>query len=451
MYFIKTIAQLIFNKLKIISFLEYYLIVCYFLIFGSLGSNVINLLNHENINNIHSIADLRSIFPILIFFLNTYYIFKKKIKTDKIEKIFICLVLCYFIGTLFNLENNNNFKISFIFNPLALISTHIISKRNLNITYRLGVFIFFISIVLVLFYSQNRAGYGGGWINILGNNIIFINSNGASRLICFVNLLLLTNLVYNKKYIEIKSIISILCIITLTALVIISEGRVNIGIVLISSSIIFLNKNILFLKKLLLFLFIIVFSFNLSNNLYKLNSSDLSNKRFKFKLSESPNNNLSESLNSNIDILFQYEKNQEGNWNRFNKWGLIVNEISKSKVAKIFFGSGPEHDRVLLKDKGLKWNADAASGLLYSLLCGGVIAAIMYFLVLKKTIYNLFFFIKDKNFLIKKSYSDIFCFTCPLLLIIRSLFENGFTVWGVDFIIIIISLSHIENKYHLEN
>lgn len=450
MYFIKTIAQEIYNKIKIISFLEYYLIVCYFLIFGSLGSNVINLLNHENINNIHSIADLRSVFPILIFFLNTYYIFKKKIKTDEIEKIFICLVLGYFLGTLFNFEDNNDFKISFLFNPLALITTHIISKRNLNITYRLGIFIFFISIVLVLFYSQNRVGYGGGWINILGNKIIFINSNGASRLICFVNLLLLTNLVYNKNYINIKSIISILCIITLTTLVIISEGRVNIGIVLISSSIIFLNKNISFLKKLLLFLFIIIFAFYLS----KLNSGENSdNMRFKFKLKESLNSDLKESLNSNIDILFQSEKNQnqEENWNRFNKWSLIVNELSKSKVAKIIFGSGPEHDRMLLKDNGLKWHADAANGLLYSLLCGGIIAAIMYILVLKKTIYNLFFFIKKKKFLIKKSHSDIFCFVCPLLLIIRSLFENGFTMWGVDFIVIIISLSHIENKYHLEN
>jgi len=444
MYLIKTITQQIYNKIIIISFLEYYLIVCYFLIFGSLGSNVVNILQHENINNIHGISDLRSVFPILIFFLNSYYIFKKKIKTDKIEKIFICLVLCYFIGTLFNFENNNNFKISFLFNPLALISTHIISKRNLNITYRLGVFIFFISIVLVLFYSQNRVGYGGGWINILGNKIIFINSNGASRLICFVNLLLLTNLIYNKNYIDIKTIISILCIIILTTLVIMSEGRVNIVIVLISSSIIFLNKNILFLKKFLLFLFIFVFAFYLS----KLNSS---NMRFEFKLEESLNSNIYILFQSEKNILFQSEENQEENWNRFNKWGLIVNEISKSKVTKIIFGSGPEHDRILLKDKGLKWHADAANGLFYSFLCGGVMAAIIYFLVLKKTIYNLFFFIRDKNFLIKKSYSDIFCFICPFLLITRSLFENGFTAWGVDFIIIIISLSHIENKYHLEN
>jgi len=444
MYLIKTITQQIYNKIIIISFLEYYLIVCYFLIFGSLGSNVVNILQHENINNIHGISDLRSVFPILIFFLNSYYIFKKKIKTDKIEKIFICLVLCYFIGTLFNFENNNNFKISFLFNPLALISTHIISKRNLNITYRLGVFIFFISIVLVLFYSQNRVGYGGGWINILGNKIIFINSNGASRLICFVNLLLLTNLIYNKNYIDIKTIISILCIIILTTLVIMSEGRVNIVIVFISSSIIFLNKNILFLKKFLLFLFIFVFAFYLS----KLNSS---NMRFEFKLEESLNSNIYILFQSEKNILFQSEENQEENWNRFNKWGLIVNEISKSKVTKIIFGSGPEHDRILLKDKGLKWHADAANGLFYSFLCGGVMAAIIYFLVLKKTIYNLFFFIRDKNFLIKKSYSDIFCFICPFLLITRSLFENGFTAWGVDFIIIIISLSHIENKYHLEN
>jgi len=384
------------------------------------------------------------VFYILIFFLNSYYIFKKKIKTDKIEKIFICLVLCYFIGTLFNFENNNNFKISFLFNPLALISTHIISKRNLNITYRLGVFIFFISIVLVLFYSQNRVGYGGGWINILGNKIIFINSNGASRLICFVNLLLLTNLIYNKNYIDIKTIISILCIIILTTLVIMSEGRVNIVIVLISSSIIFLNKNILFLKKFLLFLFIFVFAFYLS----KLNSS---NMRFEFKLEESLNSNIYILFQSEKNILFQSEENQEENWNRFNKWGLIVNEISKSKVTKIIFGSGPEHDRILLKDKGLKWHADAANGLFYSFLCGGVMAAIIYFLVLKKTIYNLFFFIRDKNFLIKKSYSDIFCFICPFLLITISLFENGFTAWSVEFIIIIISLSHIENKYHLEN
>jgi hypothetical protein len=80
-----------------------------------------------------------------------------------------------------------------------------------------------------------------------------------------------------------------------------SEGRVNIGIVFISSSIIFLNKNISFLRKFLLFLLIFVFAFYLS----KLNSSNelnSSNMRFEFKLEE--------SLKSNIDILFQSEKNQ---------------------------------------------------------------------------------------------------------------------------------------------
>lgn len=448
---IRATSEIIYNKIKVLSFLEYYLIICFFLIFASLGANLTSILNYKNINNIHNISNLRSLFPIIILFINSYYIFKKKIKVDKIEKIFIVLILSYFIGTLFNFENKNYFKISFLLNPLAFITTHIISKKNLNITYRLGIFIFFISAVLVLFYSQNKIGYGGGWINIIGNKFIFINSNGISRLICIANLLLLINLVFNKNYSDIKSIILILGIIILTTMVLISEGRVNIAIAFLSCFIIFLNKNVLFVKKFLLFLFIIFISFYLSKLYSNINAnySDINanyNSRFDVKLEKSLNDNIKSLLQSE-QIFFDKEKNQEENWNRFNKWNLIVKEYSIMNVPKIIFGSGPEHDRILLREKGVLWNADAANGFLYSLLCGGVIGTILYLLILNKTIINLFFLIEKKIFS-KKNYIDIFCVVCPLLIIIRSLFENSFSVWGIDFIVILISLSHIENEYY---
>jgi len=234
-------------------------------------------------------------------------------------------------------------------------------------------------------------------------------------------------------------------------MVVISEGRVNIAIVFLSCFIIFLNKNILFVKKFLLFLFIIFISFYLSklysgiNNNYS-DINDNNNVRFDIKLEKGLNNNI-KTLFKSEQIFFDKEKNQEENWNRFNKWNLIIKEYSRMNPPKIIFGSGPEHDRILLREKGLLWNADAANGFLYSLLCGGVIGTILYLLILNKTIINLFFLIEKKIFS-KKNCIDIFCVVCPLLIIIRSLFENSFSAWGIDFIVILISLSHIENEYY---
>lgn len=461
MHVVKNIAKPFYNKIKHLSSLQYYLITCYFLIFGSLGSNIINLLDYQNINNIYKIENLRSIFPIIILIINFYYIFKKKIEINTIEKIFIGLILTYLSGTLINLSDANYFKFSFLVNPLALITTYVISKKNLKITYTLGAFIFFISSVLLIFYSQNRAGYGGGWISIFGDKLIFINSNGTSRLICFLNLLLLTNLICNKDYINTKTIITIICIIILTSLVMKAEGRVNTSLVLISSSIIFLNKRILFLKRFLLFLFIIFFAFCLSKINTDLNKPNLflfEYDRFNFELKKGYIGNLQTLFNTEQTFFKkkfideqEIQEVEEENWNRFSKWRLIVKELYISNTAKIIFGSGPEHDRILLKIKGLKWNADAANGFLYSLLCGGIIGFFLFFLVIKKIIFNLYYYFYKKKYFLKNNYLDNFCFLCPLLLLLRSLFENGFSTWGVDFIIIIICLSHIENKYHLEN
>ena len=456
MHFIKATETIPNNKVNIFI-LKYFLIASYILIFVSLGSNIINTFNnYKNINNIYGIAGLRSIFPIIILIINFYYILKKKIELNKVEIIFISIILSYFIGSLIHFENSDYFKISFITNPLALITTHSISKRVLPISYPLGIFILFISSVLIFFYSQNTSGYGGGWLSIFGNKIIFINSNGASRLLCFINLLVLTSLIYNKNYTNIKSIISVLCIIILTSLVIKAEGRVNIVLALISCSVVFLNKNIFVLKKFLVFFSIIIFAFylsklgiaNISDN-YKRIFIFNDNKRFKF--------DLNDGIKNNIDVLFQTEiisdKNnyKTDNWNRFAKWALIIKEVSRQNITKVIFGSGPEHDRILLKSKGLKWHADAANGFLYSLLSGGILGALLYLLILKKIIYNLFIFFKKKIFIIGENYNEIFCFICPFLLILRSIFENGFSVWGVDFIIIVICLSYIESKYHLEN
>jgi hypothetical protein len=413
--------------------LKLYLVGSFFFIILSLGSNLayIEYLDfNELFFKIKNINSVRGSLPFIIFSVNIFIIFQKKIEIKKYEYLLIGLILSYFLGIVSNkIENINLFRIHFIIAPLALITTLAISREFKEFTKKIIFYyllIFFLIIITILFYSQNTIGYGGGSISLFNEKIIFINSNGISRIICLLNFIILSSLTHKLNYFNLKTIFIATIYIFFSSMIILSEGRVNIIIMLFTTLLIFLNQKINFLNKLILFLFIIFSSITVSiiiNNLIIKNETRFWNIK------------TSKTFENNINIFFQNDVTAE-KFGRFQKWKDLLEYSSKSTTKKIFLGEGPEIDREILTNLGYKWNADSANSFIYSYLCGGLIGFIFYLAIILLLINNLRFFFKNKQYLFETSSQNIFFSIFPVMLLLRSFFENSIASWSLDFIIV---------------
>jgi hypothetical protein len=279
------------------------------------------------------------------------------------------------------IEHIDLFKIHFIVAPIALVTTLAISRELKEFTKKIIFYyflIFFLIVITILFYSQNTIGYGGGWISFFGEEIIFINSNGISRISCVLNFILLSSLVNNNNYINLRTILIVTLCIFLSSMIILSEGRVNISIMLLTTLLIFLNYKIIFLKKLILFSLIIlssiIFSIIISNQVIKI-SDQVIKKGTKTRFEKI--DLISKSFDKNVNICCQNDITAE-KFGRFQKWKDLFQHSLNSNTKKILLGEGPEIDREILTNLGYRWNADSANSFLYSFLCGGLIGFILY-------------------------------------------------------------------------
>jgi hypothetical protein len=119
-------------------------------------------------------------------------------------------------------------------------------------------------------------------------------------------------------------------------------------------------------------------------------------------------------------------------------------EIIKAK--KIVLGYGPNADRYLLSmNKGkeeidtLFWDSNVSNALLYSYLCGGIIGItsilLIYYLALKQILIAINSQIEFK----KRNVFYNFSFVSLIFLLIRSIFENGISFFGIDLCFFIIN------------
>ena len=110
-------------------------------------------------------------------------------------------------------------------------------------------------------------------------------------------------------------------------------------------------------------------------------------------------------------------------------------------IKKKNFGYGPQADRLLLKEN-LKnsFSDNVSNAYIYSFLCGGYFGLISFlllvmgiFILISKKIFkeNLF----EHNHMYIEKISVLFL----IFFLIRSIFENSFAVFGIDFIMVIIS------------
>jgi hypothetical protein len=132
-----------------------------------------------------------------------------------------------------------------------------------------------------------------------------------------------------------------------------------------------------------------------------------------------------------------------------NELAKKINNYSTGRLNKFFFyflynqnfilGTGPMSDRTIANINDYKVNNDSASAITYTYLTSGILGLILL-VYLYNNLIKIFFNVKTK----KVQFSKIYIKSLILLIFMRSLIENSFTVWGIDFCVLLLSIVTIE-------
>lgn len=194
-----------------------------------------------------------------------------------------------------------------------------------------------------------------------------------------------------------------------------------------------LNRKISAIRKIcFLFIFIIVpvliyqtFIYNYS---YQKNESHYSSKKIYYK----------NYLNTFDESRVINNKTSSG---RIELWNEVLNKYDKKR----FFGYGPQADRNLIgRELERKYSNNVSNAYLYAFACGGYLAIIIFLMINIQIIISLYkaIFIKGL-FLNKHNIETKFCATLLFYFLIRSFIENSYALFSIDFLLVIISMSII--------
>ena len=138
-------------------------------------------------------------------------------------------------------------------------------------------------------------------------------------------------------------------------------------------------------------------------------------------------NNIIENTKKNLRPIDSFSSG------RIDDWKNII----KKYDLKIIYGYGAQGDRYLI-------NQSASNGVIYALTSSGIAGLILFLsfslISLKLSLRNL-----KKNIFIKSTY--LYCSNFVILIILlRSIFESGYAVFGIDYIIFMTCLSITKTK-----
>lgn len=440
--------------------LRSYLVFAYFLLFFSVGENIVNIKFNQNILELKNTFYIRAIAPYLILIINFILIVRLKVinvfTSNRVLIFFYLIFLFQSLGLLFSENREYLALVHFLVGTLATLTLfNIILWFNENklISQLLSITIFFFVLIVIIFIYQNpNISYGGGSIVFFGKEIYYLNSNGFSRYLLFIYIFifsktLIETKIYNLKY--------LLILIFISSLIIAYEGRVNILSLLTINLFIFFNK--LEIKdKLKFFILIIIIPIFFSNivknfqtyqkefqkyGVKELKKYDVYSQMENFILEINTSTNRLKNVDDKvvpIENYFEHITSSVDNFTtgRINKWIEIIKH--KQKPKNYIFGNGPEFDRFILQKRQLqKFGNDSASAILYLYLCGGLIS-LFFLLIFGIYQFYLFYFAILK---IKKTDDVYFLISLKLFifLAIRSFFENSFAYWGIDQILFILT------------
>lgn len=378
-------------------------------------------------NLYENILFLKSLIPIVIFFILILITIKKFKKFLSIENNFICILYFFFllfqiIGTINNPQNSikNLYYIIPELNIIliSLIFLEISSKKFLKFYFNSNLIIFFlIFFYFSLTYFKHYLLFDHNFYAVWGyikNNQEVPRPTGMARLaMIFSAYFFCAYLAQNKKYLFV--------IIIFNYMIIAFESRIIIFSLLLISLILILIKekySIIKAFKYLMLTFFIPFVIS--------NFVDFSKRKILFNNNVSATSKESRILNPELQKLDTFTSNRSRDWKN------ILKNFDKEKV----FGYGIHGDRILT-------NQVASNGFLYSLVSGGYFAAIIYFII---CVYSLLLVYLA---LIKKKFNQYSWFASSMIIffLTRSLVENSFTIISFDFIVFFSSVFYLEKNF----
>lgn len=403
-----------------------------------------------------------------LLFLKEYSSNSKNLNLKKNYKIFIIITLFFFqLLGLLNAYLNN--KLIFNYTNLEAVYYLICSsaylllllnnRENYNFLHKANIIQIIILLLILLTFILNtkQIGYGAVTaeikIELLNFEKIYIaNSNGLGR-ICLILALffLIISISKSKLNYFIFTIATFFGGISLAY-----EGKFNTLMLIALVIYIIVNSN--YKNKIYLFIFFIFFSLSihLINYNYKKNliSAQLTKDQKTKQLYLEHNSNRIFNIQNNNDVSIIDLIRAHPNYNDFqylieNEFTKKINNYSTGRLNKFFFyflynqnfilGTGPMSDRVIANINDYKVNNDSASAITYTYLTSGILGLILLFYFYNNLI-KIFFNVKIK----KVQYSIIYIKSLILLIFMRSLVENSFTVWGIDFCVLLLSIVSIE-------
>ena len=420
------------------------------------------------------------IFSILMIMLAISLIIKDHKQFNK-KSIILIIFLIHFVSQIIGLSLNPDRAIDLnnIYLVLYSISTIsillIIQNKNYeNLIPFLIYFIIFILTVSVIFVISSspeniyKIIFENNLYTMLHPDIAFNYQappriTGFSRTIAIINIFLITVLIVNQK--KIYTIPLILLIYLFSIIIWMSQSRGSIICFYTSSAVlIFFFNNLNFLKKILIYFTITLFAILGTNQIHNNTdqilemefAKDIKKKYTKEINIKTNNDNDNDNDNQNksnkklLDIdksRFITQKNTSGRTDLWRQSLLLYN-------YKLIFGYGPQADRIILYDHKNIYGNNSSNAAIYALLSGGYLSIICIILIYFYFTYLfLSFFIKEKLFkfnfqLNYKNSLVVISMIFATFFMIRSLVENSFSLFSIDFLITILSLFVIEqNKY----
>ena len=419
-------------------------------------ASINNPLVYYNINNLIGVLRfIISLVPIFVLVVSIilYFINFNKFKTKNLIFLFFIgfsflQIISYFLAS----DLNFGLNILRIYWPVCLLSVIffiIVTDNTFNnknifniflivLLFYLGIYSFPIIIFLLIeiFKDENLITFYSAFTISADNNFYGIplpRSSGIGRNLLFLYILLVFSLIFHQKndfFYFLKNIL----LIFLSFFIFHLENRSSIYFLLLFNFFIFfyfLKKKDFKYKIKVLFIMLIIPYFIHTFVIFTKSNHTIYNQ----------NNQNNELLNTNNNQFFNKISNNSriyelsGGSGRLNLWKKSIKPIT----SNFFFGYGPQADRILVSE-------NISNIFLYSLLCGGVLAFIFILFIILSILNKIFYlvfikkiFFNKKNILINSSIFFV------IFLIFRSLFENSFAVFGIDFMIFIICSTIILN------
>jgi len=130
-------------------------------------------------------------------------------------------------------------------------------------------------------------------------------------------------------------------------------------------------------------------------------------------------------------------------------WSFTLKNYEYKKI----FGYGPNGDRFFLKDfdKKKEFGDNASNNFIYCFISGGIVSLFFLTLVFFNFLLILKKFIKKKTENLNKSlFIENLSIICLIYFSTRSIFENSFGIFSVDFLITYLSFSYLSSMKEYE-